>query len=81
MNAVRTWYDGDGFECAEYAEGAQSGQIADLDGQRGVAGEDDDKVEPIPRTAQIRQPVEDQSLGHGFDHHLARVDAQEHVPT
>jgi hypothetical protein len=77
---MRTWDDGNGFKCPEYAEGSQSGEIADLDGQSGVAGEDDDKVEPIPRAAQIRQTVKDQSFGHGFDHHFARVDAQEHVP-
>jgi hypothetical protein len=75
-----TWDDGNGFECPEYAEGSQSGEIADLDGQSGVAGENDDKVQPIPRAAQIRQTVKDQSFGHGFDHHFTRVDAQEHVP-
>lgn len=79
-NGVCTWDDGNGFECAEYAEGSQSGEIADLDGQCGVTGENDDKVQPIPRTAQIRQTVKDQSFGHGFDHHFTRVDAQEHVP-
>lgn len=75
-----TWDDGDGFECTEDAEGAQSGQIADLDGQGGVSGKDDDKVQPIPRTPKIRQPIQDQSFGHGFNHHFARVNAQEHVP-
>lgn len=75
-----TWDDGDGFECAKYAEGAQSGQISYFDGQRGVAGKDDDKVEPIPRTSKIRQPIENQSFGHGFNHHFTRVYAQEHVP-
>lgn len=76
-----TWYDGDGLESAEDAEGAQSGQVADLDGQRRVATEDDDKVEPIPRVAQIRQSVEDQSFGHRFDNHLARINTQKHVPS
>ena len=75
-----TWDDGDGLEGAQDAEGAQSGQVADLDAHGGVAGEDDDEVEPVPRTAQVRHPVQDQALGHGLDHHFARVDPQEHVP-
>lgn len=39
-----------------------------------------DKIKPVPRIPQVRVLVKDESFGDSFDHHLDRIDDQEHVP-
>ena len=75
-----TWHDGDRLEGPEDPEGAQAGQVAELDEGGEVAGEDDDEVEPVPRVPQVGVVVEDEPLGDHLDHHLHRVDGQEDDP-
>lgn len=55
--------DGDGLERAEDAEGAQRRERAQVDGDGHVRHGDHAEVQPVPRVAQVREPVEGEAPG------------------
>ena len=73
-----TWHDGDSLESSEDPECPETGQVAELHEGGEVAGEDHDEVQPVPGVPQVGVVVQDEALGDHLDHHLHRVDGQEH---